>query len=115
MAKFHLNPLSGVKRRLNRVNENLCALQRVISTNLAIQNCVQNKEHQDLLFAMLQLGLQVSVDSRKSCVENMKKYLYSVRPAQLNNLVSIVGKFDGGYVMLPPPPSHQPRSQKQSL
>ncbi|WP_158659428.1 hypothetical protein [Helicobacter trogontum] len=90
-------------------------MQKNIITNLAIQNCVQNKEHQDLLFAMLQLGLQVSVDSRKSCVENMKKYLYSVRPAQLNNLVRIGGKMDGGYVMLPPPPLIINLAAKSSL
>ena len=104
MRKLRLNPLGGVKRRLNGVNEGLHALQRLTSTSHAIQACVKNEEHKDLLFAMLQMGLWVSVDSRKSCIENTKKYLNAVRPAKLDNLVRIGGKMDGGYVMLPPPP-----------
>ncbi|TLD80074.1 hypothetical protein LS68_007545 [Helicobacter sp. MIT 05-5293] len=107
MAKSRLDPLGGIKRRLNIVNDNLYrlqSLQRIISTNHAIQACVQNQEHKELLFTMLQMGLNVVVDSRKSCIENTKKYLNAVRPAQIDNLVRIGGKRDGGYVMLLPPP-----------
>ena len=115
MRKLRLNPLGGVKRRLNGVNEGLHALQRLTSTSHAIQACVKNEEHKDLLFAMLQMGLWVSVDSRKSCIENTKKYLNAVRPAKLDNLVRIGGKMDGGYVMLPPPPPIVKLATKGSL
>ena len=109
MAKLNLNPLSGIKRRLNGLRDGLNngfhRMQKSIAAIHAVDNCVQNKEHKSLLYAYLQLGLDVVIDHRETCVKNMNKYLSAVRPAKLDNLVRIGGKMDGGYVMLPPPPS----------
>lgn len=108
MAKLNLSPLGGIKRRLNGLNDKLqngfFKTQRAIAASFAVDNCVENKEHKVLLYAMLQLGLDVIIDSRESCVQNTNKYLNAVRPAKLDNLVRIGGQMDGGYVMLPPPP-----------
>ncbi len=98
---------------MNYLHDDLSHLRKNIITSHAISDCVQNEEHKAILYAMLQIGLGVIIDSRKVCVQNMYKYLNLIRPAQLDNLVRIGGNIDGGYVMLPPPPplsSIQPKA-----
>ncbi|WP_121022658.1 hypothetical protein [Helicobacter vulpis] len=95
--------LGDIENQLRRVNSQL---ERVDVVNI-IKDCVSNKEHRELLYALVQLGAQVVVDSRKSCVDAVDAYLNRIRPVALSNLIRVGGALDGGYVMYPPPPTAQ--------
>lgn len=95
-----LDPLRGVKHQQLIANN----LHKTHLASLAVAHCVENREHKDILFAALQLGLDVVVDSREICAQHIKQYLPLIQPADITGLVRIGGCRDGGYAMLPPPP-----------
>ncbi len=116
--------LSNLLEKLDHINH---VLDRVDRQNKAgmicmVRDCVSNKEHRELLYVLIQGGLdfsQVIINSSKSCIDTMYAYLSLVRPATFTNLIRVGSKpkhgyvldcgyaLDCGHVMYPPPPLQQ--------
>ncbi|WP_163535323.1 hypothetical protein [Helicobacter suis] len=76
-----------------------------------VQDCVENKEHKQICYAILQqlhcVG-RLSRDNRfvidfsPAVASTIDAYLKLLQPAKLDHLIRVGGKSDGGYVMLDP-------------
>ncbi|WP_163566241.1 hypothetical protein [Helicobacter suis] len=70
-----------------------------------IQNCVENREHKQICYALLQqppLVARLIIDFSPAVANTIDAYLKLLQPAKLDHLIRVGGKSDGGYVMLDP-------------